>query len=707
MGSRRFPSRLFPAVVAAAVLAACAAHGTVPALSPASGPRDAVVVLRINHEAELERVVHDISDPRSPRFRHFLTLSQFQARYAPTQRQHDAVVRSLRAAGFTIVRTYPDRAMIDVRVARDERVPSSIAPLVRDLVLAAPAGARVVGFTHSPIDRPKRAPTVEAVKNGSFERRLHYWKACDTVELSKHAFAGEYSALVGSTSPVAGNVHGVQTLCQKVVIPHDAVLRARTFSVTNVKDIRIGGYQEIGFTGKPGYPGIVLFKGLTNKRHWEPHIWSLSSLEGRELYLYFAVAGHGQKTLYDSMYVDAVSLKGTVPTATPSAPPTPVGPGPGTPLTGPTYGPNGQWAPRAIADAFDFPVQHGYDGRGTAVAFISQTALTSSDLTTFFGANGITRHGKFVETPVSGGAGTGDRTEAMLDAETIGALAPSADVIAYEIPSFENIYVLDAYRTAINENKANIVLDADPFEPCETDDPAFTDAIESDALTAAAIGITFVVASGDEGSACFSQRTHSNTAGMSATAGAPYVLAVGGNASNTPGPISAPVVWSGDNGFEVGASGGGASTVWPLPSYQSGVAGLASPSKRNVPDIAFPAIGDDLYLNGADVTTGGTSWSSSIAAALLAESVEICGPLGFVNPAAYALLAKGGEGTSLIDVTAGSNAFASFTAYPAMAGYDNASGIGMPDGITFAAAICGKSTSLLTSASRLSPMERR
>lgn len=696
MGSRRFPSRLFLAVAAAAVLAACAAHGAIPALSPASSAPDAVVVLRLNHEAELERVVHEIGDPRSPRFRHFLTLSQFEARYAPTQRQHDAVVGSLRAAGFTIVRTYPDRAMIDVRASHDMQVPSSIASLVRDLVIGSPPRARVVGFTRSRVDRANIVPTVEAVKNGNFYQRLHFWKACDTVTLSKHAFTGKYSALVGSTSPAAGNVHGVQTLCQKVVIPHDAVLRARTYSLTNVNDLRRGGYQEIGFTGKAGKPGIVLFKGLTNKRHWEPHMWSLASLEGRELYLYFAVRGHGQKTLYDSMYVDAVSLKGTVPTATPSAPPTPVGPGPGRPLTGPTFGPNGQWAPRAVADAFDFPVQHGYDGRGTTVAFISQTALTSSDLTAFFSANRIKRHGRFIERPVDGGAGTGDRTEAMLNAEAIGALAPGADVIAYEIPSFSNIHVLDAFQNAINDGKANIVLDANPFEPCETDNNhTFADGIEREAIAAAAIGVTFVAASGDEGSACFSQQTSSSTAGMSATAAVPHVLAVGGNASHTPGPMNTPFVWSGDNGFEVGASGGGFSKVWPIPGYQRGVPGLAQPMKRNVPDIAFPAIGDDLYLNGTDVTTGGTSWSSSIAAALLAESVEICGPLGFVNPSVYALLAKGGEGTSLFDVTDGNNGFAAFTAYVAQAGYDNASGLGMPNGIKFAAAVCGKSTSLV------------
>lgn len=696
MGSRRFPSRLFLAVAAAAVLAACAAHGAIPALSPVGSTPDAVVVLRLNHESELERVVHAISDPRSPRFRHFLTLPQFEARYAPTQRQHDTVLRSLRAAGFTIVRTYPDRAMIDVRATRDMRIPASIAPLVRDLVIASPPRTRVVGFTRTRVDRTNPAPTVEAVKNGGFEERLHFWKTCDSVALSKHAFAGKYSALVGSTSSAAGNVHGVQTLCQKVVIPHDAVLRARTYSLTNIQDVRRGGYQEIGFTSKAGKPGIVLFKGLKNARHWEPHEWSLASLEGREMYLYFAVAGHGQKTLYDSMYVDAVSLKGTVPTATPSAPPTPVGPGPGKPLTGPTFGPNGQWAPRAVADAFDFPVQHGYDGRGTTVAFISQTALTSSDLTAFFSANGIKRGGRFVQKPVDGGAGSGDRTEAMLNAEAIGALAPGADVIAYEIPSFSNIHVLDAFRNAINDGKANVVLDANPFEPCETDNNnTFADAIETDAMTAAAIGMTFVAASGDEGSACFSQQTSSSTAGMSATAAVPYVLAVGGNASQTPGPVNTALVWSGNNGFEVGASGGGVSAVWNVPSYQIGVSGLASTTKRNVPDIAFPAVGDDLYLNGTDVTTGGTSWSSSIAAALLAESVEICGPLGFVNPSAYALLAKGGEGTSLIDVTGGKNAFAAFPAYAAQAGYDNASGLGMPNGIKFAAAVCGKSTSLV------------
>jgi hypothetical protein len=696
MGLRRFRSHLFLVVAAAGVLAACASHGVVPAFAPAQGASDAVVVLRLNHQSELERLVREISDPRSPRFRHFLTLAQFEARYAPTQRQHDTVLRTLRAAGFTIVRTYPDRAIVDVGVPRSPRLPASLAPLVSHLLIASPGHARTLAYARHPgANRPNSAPTIEAVKNGDFEARLHYWKACDIVTLSKHAFTGKYSALVGSTSPAAGNVHGVQILCQKVVIPHAAVLRAHTYSLTNVHDLRQGGYQEIGLTRKPGKAGIVLFKGLTNKRHWEPHTWSLSSLEGRELYLYFAIAGHGQKTLYDSMYVDAVSLTGVAPTPTPSAPPTPVGPGPGSPLTGPTFGPNGQWAPRAVADAFDFPVQHGYDGRGTTVAFVSQSTLQTADLSAFFSANQITRGGTFVEVPVAGGPGTGDQTEAMLDAEAIGALAPGATVIAYEIPSFTSTYVIDAYQTAINQNKANVVLNADPFAPCETDDTGFDDAIESEAISAAAIGITFVAASGDEGSACFSNKTASNIAAMPATASIPYVLAVGGNASQTPGPLNTPVVWSGDNGFEVGASGGGISQTWPIPSYQQGVAGLASATQRNVPDIAFPAIGDDLYHNGIDETSGGTSWSSSIAAALLAESVEICGPLGFVNPAAYALLAQGGEGTSLIDVTGGNNAFASFTAYAATAGYDNASGIGMPYGMKFAVALCGKSTTLI------------
>ena len=669
----RFRSRLFFVVIAGALLAACASHGIVPAATSPAGGSDGVVVLHLNHEAELERFVAEISDPRSPRFRHFLTPSQFVARYAPTQRQHDTVVRTPRSA----------------------RVPQSIAPLVRHLLVAAPWRAPRIGYARfAGAMRPYPAPVkVEAVKNGGFENRLRGWKACDTVALSKHAFAGKYSALVGSTSADAGNAHGLQILCQKVVIPHAAVLRVHTYGVTNVHDLRRGGYQEIGFTRSPGKAGIVLFKGLTNKRHWEPHEWSLSALEGRELYLYFAVAGHGQKNLYDSMYVDAVNLTGVSPT--PSAAPTPVGPGPGRPLTGPTFGPNGQWAPRAVADAFDFPVQHGYDGRGTTVAFVAQTALNASDLSAFFSANGITRGGKIAEVPVAGGAGSGDRTEAMLDAETLGALAPGADVIAYEIPSFNPTYVIDAYQAAINQNKANVVLNADPFEPCESDYPAFDDAIEQEAIAGAAIGITFVAASGDEGSACYSQKTPPNASGVVSTAGIPHVLAVGGNASQTPGPMSTPVVWSGNNGFEVGASGGGISKTWPIPTYQQGIAGEASGTRRNVPDIAFPAIGDDLYFDAADETTGGTSWSSSIAAALLAESVEICGPLGFVNPAAYALLSKGGEGTSLLDVTDGTNAFAAFTAYHAAAGYDNASGLGMPNGIKFAAALCGRTTPLV------------
>jgi subtilase family serine protease len=704
----------------------------------ARAPVEATIVLGFNHVAELERLVGDLSNPGSARFRRFLTRAQFAARFSPTREQYGRVLSALRAAGFTISQTYADRTQIDARgpsaVAehffstkihdfdqrgtgvryanvRAIRVPASIAALVRDVELNSIVFAR---SNYAPADESVKTP--DAIKNGGFEQKSLDWRACGKpVITTKHPYAGKYDAQLGSASKSAGEVHGLDAICQRVTVPHAGVLLAHTYTATNAEKVA-SSYQEIGLMSKPGTILAVLSKNLTNSLHWKAESWQLQAYEGQQVYVFFAVFGKGQENLYNTMYVDNVSLVGTVPTPTPSptpsptptGPATPVGKGPGNPLTGPTFGPNQAWAPRGVADGFDLPVQHGYDGRGATVAYVAQAAIVKPDLDQFLNANGVSRHGTITETPVYGGPSGGDPTEGMIDVETIAALAPGANVIAYETPDFSNAAILKAYQRALNDGNANVLVST--FGECDSQDASFDDASEQDAVEGAATGMTFVASAGDQGSSCYNATTQKNVYGTEAPGSDPDFLAVGGSESVAPAfatsspcpcPIATPIAWDDHNVNFGGVTGGGVSQQWAIPKYQRNVSGSpASTTHRNVPDIAFAAVDDDLRYAAIDQAIDGTSWSSSIAGALLSEAIEICGPLGFVNPAAYTAQSVAGSNSAFIDVVAGFNgayAPALPSGYHAAVGFDDVSGLGMPEGFNFAAALCGKTTKALES----------
>jgi len=166
---------------------------------------------------------------------------------------------------------------------------------------------------------------------------------------------------------------------------------------------------------------------------------------------------------------------------------------------------------------------------------------------------------------------------------------------------------------------------------------------------------SFVAASGDNG------------AGVDWPACCPYVLAVGGtslqyNASS--GTVTSEVVWSG--------SGGGVSRSELLPSYQSS---WNVNSGRGVPDVSYvadPYTGLAVYVNGGWQVFGGTSAGTPQWAALLARRAS----LGNASAVSFNTLlyanAKNSYATLLHDITSGGNG------YPAVTGYDLATGLGSP-----------------------------
>jgi subtilase family serine protease len=71
------------------------------------------VTLNYRNKAELDDLVLKMATPGSPAYHQFLTPEQFASRYGPTAADHDRVVSALRAAGFRIVNTYPNRTVIE------------------------------------------------------------------------------------------------------------------------------------------------------------------------------------------------------------------------------------------------------------------------------------------------------------------------------------------------------------------------------------------------------------------------------------------------------------------------------------------------------------------------------------------------------------------------------------------------------------------
>ncbi|HYV56638.1 MAG TPA: S53 family serine peptidase [Candidatus Nitrosopolaris sp.] len=71
-----------------------------------------VVSLDLRNRDALEAFLVAVQDPASPRYQQFLSQDEFDALYAPTPQQEEAVVRHLRRHGFRITERYPNRLLV-------------------------------------------------------------------------------------------------------------------------------------------------------------------------------------------------------------------------------------------------------------------------------------------------------------------------------------------------------------------------------------------------------------------------------------------------------------------------------------------------------------------------------------------------------------------------------------------------------------------
>ncbi len=327
------------------------------------------------------------------------------------------------------------------------------------------------------------------------------------------------------------------------------------------------------------------------------------------------------------------------------------------------------------------------DGSGQTVALFECNDYFDSDITEYVdlaGLPGVPLQRVLVEgyepAPVTGDGGN---TEVALDIEMLNCMAPNlSQIIVYETPNDNTAYDGDMLARIAGDNLARQISSSWLIN----DSTQYAQFYQE----FAAQGQSFFQASGDEDAYYFP--------GIFQWEDSPLVTLVGGTTLTTTGPHGAymsETVWNW--GVEYGSiyagigGGGGISTNYTIPSWQTNIsmtANKGSTTKRNVPDVALTA--DNIFVIADDGVEepyeGGTSCAAPLWAgfiALVNQQAANVGqsPVGFINPAIYAIGSGGNYLSDFHDITTGNNTSPnSPTNYYAVAGYDLCTGWGTPAG---------------------------
>ncbi len=329
------------------------------------------------------------------------------------------------------------------------------------------------------------------------------------------------------------------------------------------------------------------------------------------------------------------------------------------------------------------------DGTGQTIAIVDayDEPTLAADLAAFDAQFGLAAPPSFVRVNQTGGTtlpkadvvgGWGGETS--LDVEWAHVIAPKANILLVEATSASDANLYAAVDTARAYPGVSVVSMSWGGDEASTDTPN-----DSHFITPTGhAGVTFVASSGDAG-AYTDTSTTSKLKIVGYPAVSPNVLGIGGTTltTGTGGAWSNESGWgSGTTSDANGGSGGGISTIFSKPAYQSGV--TLGGSFRTVPDVSLDADPNsgvpvyDKYDNGTTTPWdqfGGTSLASPMWAGVLAIANQgrVNAGLGTLDgptetlPKIYAL-----PKADFHDVTTGNNGYAAGT------GYDLVTGLGTP-----------------------------
>ncbi len=385
----------------------------------------------------------------------------------------------------------------------------------------------------------------------------------------------------------------------------------------------------------------------------------------------------------------------------------------GQPKADPNYSSEGfnYLAPADFATIYGLGSVYGNNltGSGQAIAIVARTEILLSDVEAFRSEFNLPANDPVVayNGASPGDLGGGEETEADLDTEWSGAVAPNATVYLVVSASTDTTDGVDLSAQFIVDNNLAPVMSTS-FGSCEAEmnsDLAFYNNLWSQA---ASQGITSMVAAGDAGAAgC---ETGGDTTGtgraVNGLCSTKYDVCVGGTEfmdANNPAAY-----WSSTNnqttlesalsyipemawnesgtvsgGGNLWATGGGASSVYTKPTWQV-APGVPADGLRDVPDVALTAAGHDGYLvvqDGQFTVVGGTSAASPSFAGLMSLVVQqTASRQGNANTVLYPLAASqygSSHGPAVFhDVTTGNNSVPGVTGYACTTAYDQATGLG-------------------------------
>jgi subtilase family serine protease len=390
------------------------------------------------------------------------------------------------------------------------------------------------------------------------------------------------------------------------------------------------------------------------------------------------------------------------------------------------------YEPAQIQKAYDLQplFRQGIDGKGQTIVIVDSygSPTIRHDLTVFDRTFGLPAPPTFKVIrpagPVAPYVKSVDREgwagETTLDVEYSHTMAPDASIVLVETPSSENEgtsgfpQIVKAEEYVIDHHLGDVISQS--FSATEQTFPtrqsllalrgAYIDAHNND--------VTVLAASGDSGAADVGPRgiDYYRYPVTSWPDSDPYVTGVGGTQLrlNAAGDHTAPDnVWNdtynvatqkfifGSAGPNALAGGGGKSIIFGRPTYQNGVKSVVG-SRRGVPDISMSAACNgavDTYQSFPGQTPGyepvcGTSEATPLFAGVVALADQVAGhPLGLINPALYAMSASHAPG--IVDITEGNNTVTfpqggkevTVAGYPALPGYDLASGVGTVNAALF------------------------
>jgi subtilase family serine protease len=352
------------------------------------------------------------------------------------------------------------------------------------------------------------------------------------------------------------------------------------------------------------------------------------------------------------------------------------------------------------------------DGTGQSVGLFELFDFSQQDIQDYEDECGIYPYVTVESVPIDGGPGNPANVdwvdypgylnysfEVTGDIEQAISMAPGlSSVLVYEGPTPQDVpplgtnYVQDAATTA----QINDVLNR-----MATDDLAkqlsCSYGFDINLSTVqifqqfAAQGQSFFQASGDAGAYASAVDEPSDD---------PYITVVGGTTLTTTsnGDWAAETAWltpAGDDGYGDSvpqeATGGGVSRTYAIPSWQQGIsmtANQGSTTMRNLPDVSIVANnidlvwGNDFIGASSDFTEGGTSLAAPLWAGFMAlvnqqAAADGLPPIGFVNPALYAIGKSTNYQSCFHDITTGMDTNSTSPAkYYAVAGYDLCTGWG-------------------------------